>query len=127
MADKAAVERSLQITASKPVTGAWYWMNNKTISWGPERYWPAHTEVRFTAHLAGVQAAPGVFGQANLSQHFPDRQLAGGGGQHGHPLHEGVDVKSAADRQLADQHRAGGEGKPPMAGTCPSPWPTQWT
>ena len=26
--------------------------------------------MRFTAHLAGVQGAPGVFGRANLSQHF---------------------------------------------------------
>ena len=68
--DKAAVERSLQITSSKPVTGAWYWMNNRSVWFRPERYWPAHTEVRFTAHLAGVQAAPGVFGRANLSQHF---------------------------------------------------------
>jgi lipoprotein-anchoring transpeptidase ErfK/SrfK len=68
--DKAAVERSLQITASNPVTGAWYWMNKKTVWFRPKRYWPAHTEVRFTAHLAGVQTAPGVFGRANLSQHF---------------------------------------------------------
>ena len=67
---KAAVERSLQITASKPVTGAWYWMNSKSVWFRPKRYWPAHTQVRFTAHLAGVRAAPGVFGRANLSQHF---------------------------------------------------------
>ena len=68
--DKAAVERSLQVTSSKPVTGAWYWMNSKTVWFRPERYWPAHTQVHFTAHLAGVQVAPGVFGRANLSQHF---------------------------------------------------------
>lgn len=68
--DKAAVERSLQITASKPVTGAWYWMNSKSVWFRPEQYWPAQTKVQVTAHLAGVQAAPGVFGRANLSQHF---------------------------------------------------------
>lgn len=68
--NKAAVERSLQVTASKPVTGAWYWMNSKSVWFRPERYWPAHTKVQVTAHLAGVQAAPGVFGRADLSQHF---------------------------------------------------------
>lgn len=68
--NKAAVEGSLQVTSSKPVTGAWYWMNSKTVWFRPERYWPAHTQVHFTAHLAGVQVAPGVFGRANLSQHF---------------------------------------------------------
>ncbi len=68
--DKAAVERSLQITSSKPVTGAWYWMNRRSVWFRPQKYWPAHTEVRFTAHLAGVRAAPGVFGRANLSQRF---------------------------------------------------------
>jgi lipoprotein-anchoring transpeptidase ErfK/SrfK len=68
--DRTAVEQSLQITSSKPVTGAWYWMNSRTVWFRPERYWPAHTHVQFTAHLAGVQVAPGVFGRSNLSQHF---------------------------------------------------------
>ncbi|MGP7996273.1 MAG: Ig-like domain-containing protein [Streptosporangiaceae bacterium] len=68
--DQAAVERSLQITSSKPVTGAWYWMNRKSVWFRPRGYWPAHTQVRFTAHLAGVQTAPGVFGRADLSQGF---------------------------------------------------------
>ena len=70
VANKTAVEQSLQITSSKPVTGAWYWMNSKTVWFRPERYWPAHTHVQVTAHLAGVQVAPGVFGRSNLSQHF---------------------------------------------------------
>ena len=69
--DKAEVERWLRVTArSKPVTGAWYWMDSKAVWFRPERYWPAHTQVQFTAHLAGVQVAPGVYGRANLSQQF---------------------------------------------------------
>lgn len=68
--DRTAVERSLQITSSKPVTGAWYWMNSKSVWFRPRGYWPVHTRVRFTAHLAGVQTAPGVFGRADLSQGF---------------------------------------------------------
>lgn len=68
--DKAAVERSLQIWSSRPVTGAWYWVNSKSVWFRPRHYWPAHTRVRFTAHLAGLRGAPGVFGRADLSQHF---------------------------------------------------------
>lgn len=68
--DKAAVERSFEISVSKPVTGAWYWMSNESVWFRPKDYWPARTTVSFTAHLAGVQAAPGVFGGGDLSQHF---------------------------------------------------------
>jgi lipoprotein-anchoring transpeptidase ErfK/SrfK len=68
--DKAAVERSFEIYSSKAVTGAWYWMSNDSVWFRPANYWPAHTSVSFTAHLSGVQAAPGVYGGQDLSQHF---------------------------------------------------------
>ena len=70
IADKAAVERALQIWSSKPVTGAWYWVTSKSVWFRPRHYWPAHTRVRFSAHLAGVQGAPGVYGRSDLTQHF---------------------------------------------------------
>jgi lipoprotein-anchoring transpeptidase ErfK/SrfK len=70
IADKAAVERALQIWSSKPVTGAWYWVNSTSVWFRPRHYWPAHTRVRFTAHLAGLQGAPGVYGKSDLTQHF---------------------------------------------------------
>jgi lipoprotein-anchoring transpeptidase ErfK/SrfK len=68
--DRAAVERALQIWSSKPVTGAWYWVNSTSVWFRPRHYWPAHTRVRFTAHLAGLQGAPGVYGRSDLTQHF---------------------------------------------------------
>jgi lipoprotein-anchoring transpeptidase ErfK/SrfK len=70
IADRAAVERALQIWSSKPVTGAWYWVNSTSVWFRPRHYWPAHTRVRFTAHLAGLQGAPGVYGKSDLTQHF---------------------------------------------------------
>jgi lipoprotein-anchoring transpeptidase ErfK/SrfK len=70
IADKAAVERALQIWSSKPVTGAWYWVNSKSVWFRPRHYWPAHARVRFSAHLAGLQGAPGVYGKSDLAQHF---------------------------------------------------------
>jgi lipoprotein-anchoring transpeptidase ErfK/SrfK len=67
---KAEVERALEIRSSKPVTGAWYWMSNTQVWFRPRTYWPAHTRVRFEAHLKGVQGARGIYGDANLTQHF---------------------------------------------------------
>jgi len=68
--DKAEVERSLEVWSSKPVTGAWYWMSNSEVWFRTRTYWPAHTLVRFEAHLKGVRGARGVYGDANLTQHF---------------------------------------------------------
>jgi lipoprotein-anchoring transpeptidase ErfK/SrfK len=67
---RAEVERSLQIWSSKPVTGAWYWMSGTQVWFRPRAYWPAHTRVRFEAHLKGVQGARGIYGDANLTQRF---------------------------------------------------------
>jgi lipoprotein-anchoring transpeptidase ErfK/SrfK len=68
--NKAAVERSLRVTSSRPVTGAWYWDGNQTLYFRPMNYWPAHTTVSFHGHLAGLEAAPGVYFTADLTQTF---------------------------------------------------------
>jgi lipoprotein-anchoring transpeptidase ErfK/SrfK len=68
--DKAAVERSLQLTTSKPVIGAWYWDGNQQVYFRPRDYWPADTTVSFDGHLNGVEGAPGVYGTADLTQSF---------------------------------------------------------
>jgi lipoprotein-anchoring transpeptidase ErfK/SrfK len=73
--DKAAVERALQITTSKPVVGAWYWddpcnMAPTCAYFRPRDYWPAGTTVSFTGHLNGVQGAPGTYGAHTLTQTF---------------------------------------------------------
>jgi lipoprotein-anchoring transpeptidase ErfK/SrfK len=73
--NKAAVERALQLTTSKPVVGAWHWdepcnMATACLYFRPRSYWPANTQVSFTGHLNGVEAAPGVFGVHALTQSF---------------------------------------------------------
>ena len=67
---KAAVERSLELRASEPVVGAWFWDGDETLYFRPRRYWPAHTQVRFVGHLDGVEGAPGVYGVHTLTQRF---------------------------------------------------------
>ncbi|HEY8047012.1 MAG TPA: Ig-like domain-containing protein [Streptosporangiaceae bacterium] len=68
--NKAAVEKSLQVSSSKPVTGAWYWDGNQTLYFRTMNYWPANTTVSFNGHLDGVEASPGVFFTADLTQTF---------------------------------------------------------
>ena len=68
--NRAAVERSLQLTTSKPVIGSWYWDDSEHLDFRPRDYWPADTTVSFDGHLNGVEGAPGVYGAADLTQSF---------------------------------------------------------
>jgi lipoprotein-anchoring transpeptidase ErfK/SrfK len=68
--NRAAVERALSITTSKPVVGAWYWDNSQTLAFRPRDYWPAHTKISFVGHLDGVKAGPGLYGMHTLTQEF---------------------------------------------------------
>jgi len=68
--DKAAVERSLGLTTSKPVIGAWYWDGDEHLDFRPRDYWPADTTVSFVGHLNGIEGAKGVYATANLTQSF---------------------------------------------------------
>lgn len=68
--NKAAVERSLRLRTSRPVVGSWYWDGDQTLNFRPRGYWPAHTQVTFTGHLNGVEAAPGLYGDHTLTQSF---------------------------------------------------------
>ena len=68
--NRAAVERALTLTTSKPVTGAWYWDGSEQLDFRPRDYWPAGTTVSLSSHLDGVEGAPGVYGVHDLSQTF---------------------------------------------------------
>ncbi|MEU7001002.1 Ig-like domain-containing protein [Nonomuraea sp. NPDC046570] len=65
VSDKAAVERTLEVRAAKPVEGAWRWMSDSQVVYRTRRYWPSRQTVTLTAHLAGVRAATGVYGAAD--------------------------------------------------------------
>jgi lipoprotein-anchoring transpeptidase ErfK/SrfK len=68
--NRAAVERSLELTTSRPVIGAWYWDGDEQVDFRPRDYWPAGTTVSFDGHLNGVEGASGVYGTADLTQTF---------------------------------------------------------
>jgi lipoprotein-anchoring transpeptidase ErfK/SrfK len=66
--NKAAVERSLEVRASRPVIGAWYWDGDRTLYFRPRTYWKEDTRVDFVGHLDGIEGAPGVYGVHTLTQ-----------------------------------------------------------
>jgi lipoprotein-anchoring transpeptidase ErfK/SrfK len=71
---QAGLEKAISIKSSKPVVGAWYWDNQcgqaDCLYFRTRQYWPQNTKVSFNAHFNGAEAAPGVYGTANLSQSF---------------------------------------------------------
>ncbi len=64
--NKAAVERAIQISTSKPVVGAWSWQDDKTVIFRPRQYWPQYTTVTVDGNFDGVQAAPGIYGNQDV-------------------------------------------------------------
>jgi lipoprotein-anchoring transpeptidase ErfK/SrfK len=70
VADRAAVERRLQVTSSKPVTGAWHWFADNEVHYRPKAYWPSGSRVTFRARLAGADAGRGVWGVADRTIRF---------------------------------------------------------
>ncbi|GII76046.1 hypothetical protein Sru01_10280 [Sphaerisporangium rufum] len=70
IADRVSVERSLQVQASRPVEGAWHWLDEKSVAFRPRKYWPAHTQVRLVAQLAGVRGGPGSYGAQDYVRDF---------------------------------------------------------
>ncbi|MFF7243897.1 Ig-like domain-containing protein [Embleya sp. NPDC008237] len=61
-AQRAEVEKRLQVSASTPVEGAWGWVDDKTVRYRPRDYWPVGTRVSVTTSLLGVDFGNGVFG-----------------------------------------------------------------
>jgi lipoprotein-anchoring transpeptidase ErfK/SrfK len=70
VADRAAVERRLQVSSSKPVTGSWHWFTDREVHYRPKTYWPSGSRVTLQARLAGVDAGQGVWGVADRTVRF---------------------------------------------------------
>lgn len=68
--DRVAVERNLLVRTSKPVEGAWHWFDDQRVDFRPREYWPAHTDVRVEANLAGVSGGKGMHGKRDVAIDF---------------------------------------------------------
>jgi lipoprotein-anchoring transpeptidase ErfK/SrfK len=72
--NRAAVERELSVTTSKPVIGAWRWDTawdgTTSVAFRPRKYWSPGMQVSFTGHLNGVEIAKGVYATHDVHVSF---------------------------------------------------------
>ncbi len=60
ISNKAAVERHLEVTATDakgkaiPITGAWGWLDNRTVMFRPKDYWPGNARITITSTMDGA-------------------------------------------------------------------------
>jgi lipoprotein-anchoring transpeptidase ErfK/SrfK len=77
-AGRQAVERGMTVSSTPSVVGGWYWVDDKTLHFRPEGYWPAHAKIAAAFDMEGAQVDPGVYGGAPSSVSFStgDKMLA---------------------------------------------------
>ena len=68
--DRAAAQRTLRVTTSPPVDGAWTWVNDATAHWRPQHYYAPGTTVTVAANIYGVPLGGGLYGQADAGVTF---------------------------------------------------------
>jgi lipoprotein-anchoring transpeptidase ErfK/SrfK len=78
ISDRAAAERRLVITTNPPVAGSWYWVDDQTAHWRPERYFAPGTTVTAAADIYGAALGDGLYGQddARVSVRIGDAHVS---------------------------------------------------
>lgn len=77
-AARAAVEGALRVSSKPAVTGAWHWVDDRTLHYRPRSYWPANAEIDVASGLQGVRVQGDLYGGASapLTLHTGDRVVA---------------------------------------------------
>jgi lipoprotein-anchoring transpeptidase ErfK/SrfK len=70
VADRAAVVRALTVSTSRPVEGAWRWIDTSEVHYRPRTYWPANTDVTLGVKLLGVDLGGGAWGAKDRQVRF---------------------------------------------------------
>jgi lipoprotein-anchoring transpeptidase ErfK/SrfK len=71
VADRAAAERAIKVTAPNHITGTFDWPEPNVVEWKPTGYWPAHSHigVGVQALSTGFGTGDAVIGTASISAH----------------------------------------------------------
>jgi lipoprotein-anchoring transpeptidase ErfK/SrfK len=71
IADRAAVEHTIEFTSPATPTGTFTWLNDRVVQWTPDTLWPAHSDITVTAGGAktNFQTGSAVVGVADISAH----------------------------------------------------------
>ncbi|MFF8815025.1 L,D-transpeptidase [Streptomyces pactum] len=70
IADRAAVERGISVTARPATEIAAHWFGDRRLDFRPRTYWRPGTEVTMRLRLRDVRAAPGVYGVQHRTVRF---------------------------------------------------------
>jgi lipoprotein-anchoring transpeptidase ErfK/SrfK len=71
VADRAAAERAIKVTAPNHITGTFAWPEPNVVEWKPNGYWPAHSHVGVAVRAlsTGFETGDAVIGTASISAH----------------------------------------------------------
>ena len=75
-AARAAVEANLRVSSvPRAAQGSWYWVDDKTLHYRPQTYWPTHATINVRSTLSGVRVQDKLYGAADkpLTLHNGDR------------------------------------------------------
>ncbi|NJP99768.1 L,D-transpeptidase [Streptomyces zingiberis] len=64
-AARARVESSLRVSSRPAVSGAWHWVDDKTLHYRPRAFWPARATIEARSTLDGVDTGRGSRGGAS--------------------------------------------------------------
>jgi lipoprotein-anchoring transpeptidase ErfK/SrfK len=69
--DRHAAERAIDLTTTPAMSGEFEWLDDDTVQWVPDRFWPAHSTVALSAgnQTAAFETGPAVVGVASISKH----------------------------------------------------------
>ena len=77
-AAREAVESGLTVSSTPTVLGSWYWVNDTTLHFRPETYWPAHAKIGAAFDMPGAAVGGGVYGgkPSSISFSTGDKMVA---------------------------------------------------
>ncbi len=70
ISDRAAAQRTLHVTTSPHVAGAWNWVDDQDVHWRPRQFYRPGTTVAVAADVYGKDLGDGLFGQSDESVAF---------------------------------------------------------
>jgi lipoprotein-anchoring transpeptidase ErfK/SrfK len=70
VANRAAAEKSLEVTTQPHVDGAWRWINDHEVHWRPPEYWKPGTKVTVKTNVYGKDLGGGLYGDKDTSAAF---------------------------------------------------------
>lgn len=69
--NRLAAERAIEIKSTPAMSGRYEWLDDLTVQWTPDQFWPAHSTVMLSAgrRMLEFKTGPAVVGVADISDH----------------------------------------------------------